>query len=99
MTSVIYRLIIVVGITLAVVAAIFVYQQKNNTDAVPQTQPPTSKSIGYAGCSITIQTVEGYRELGEQGMWPPEQGFDDGSVFNWNNPRGSWRDAFNKCVI
>ncbi len=56
----------------------------------------TQKSIGYVGCSITHQTVEGYWEAEEESIWPPEQRYDDGSVMNWGKPQSRWWDAFNE---
>lgn len=57
---------------------------------------PSRVVIGYAGCSITYQTVEGYRMVGGRTMWPPEPRYDDGSVMNWGNPRMRFLQVFDE---
>lgn len=59
-----------------------------------QPADPSQVVIGYAGCSITHQTVEGYWRAGGRNMWPPEQRYDDGSVMNWGNPRMPFQQVF-----
>lgn len=57
---------------------------------------PSQIIIGYAGCSITYQTVEGYWMADGRNMWPPEQRYDDGGVFNWGNPRRPFIKIFDE---
>lgn len=57
---------------------------------------PSQMVIGYVGCSITYQTVEGYWMAGGRSMWPPEQRYDDGSVMNWGNPRMRFLQVFDE---
>jgi hypothetical protein len=41
-------------------------------------------SIGYIGCSLTLNAVNGYHELGGVELWPPEQtDFGGGALDNW----------------
>lgn len=65
-----------------------------------QTQEETStpKSIGYVGCSITYQIVEGYFLMGGRSVWPVEQRYDDGGVMNWGNPRMPFQRVFDENI-
>lgn len=44
---------------------------------------PTSVSVGYIGCSNTIQTVLGYYQVGGKRLWPPDMRYDAGGVSDW----------------
>jgi hypothetical protein len=41
---------------------------------------PTQGTVGYLGCSLTWQTVDGYHLLGGQRMWPPLEGMGEGDI-------------------
>jgi len=76
-------------------------ENESTSSVIPNNLEEASKPeklIGYMGCSITIQTVEGYQQVGGVGMWSPDQRFDDGSVMNWANPRSRWWDAFDANI-
>ena len=52
---------------------------------------PTA-TVGAVGCSMTINALDGYRQLGGRELWPPVGlGYGRGSVARWADPElGFW---------
>lgn len=56
----------------------------------PPTDPETPPSVvtlpqlvGYAGCSVTENAVDGYHQLGGSVLWSPDNGYPGGSISAW----------------
>jgi len=46
-------------------------------------RPPTRGTVGYLGCSLTWQTVEGYHAVGGVRLWPVYEGMGSGEISVW----------------
>jgi len=75
----------------------------------PEIQDQTDiqeKSVGYIGCSITLNAIQGYQHLDGKILWSDRdiQGYGGGSVYEWYNGIGdsqnerwlAFRNAINK---
>lgn len=55
-----------------------------------------AERVGYVGCSMTKNAVEGYHEIGGTKFWPTIQSYGGGSVFWWARGIGKadpmWND-------
>jgi hypothetical protein len=45
----------------------------------------TSTTVGYIGCSLTWQTVNGYHTDGGTRLWPPISGYGGGEIPKWSD--------------
>ncbi len=59
-----------------------------------------ARTMGYVGCSMSVNVAEGYQALGGERLWPPIGAYNGQVVQNWaNNNSGVWgafEDAANQ---
>lgn len=52
------------------------------------------RSMGYVGCSMSVNVAQGYQALGGERLWPPVQAYNGKVVQNWTNSNDSAWQAF-----
>lgn len=88
-------LLILLAIVLLAGSALYIGNEEKRFTAEDDVQPEAYEpnpgaTIGYAGCSNTIETVAGYEAIDGQQMWPPDEGFDGGATEDWaDEPTGN----------
>lgn len=59
--------------------------------------PPAT--VGYIGCSMTVDAVAGYEAIGGTGFWPSAgSAFNGGGVTEWVDAAGSYWAAFDQLL-
>lgn len=56
------------------------------------------RTMGYVGCSMSVNVAEGYQTLGGERLWPPIAQYNGKVVQNWTNNSDSAWQAFDQQV-
>jgi hypothetical protein len=54
------------------------------------------RSLGYIGCSMSVNVAQGYEALGGERLWPPTESYMGMVVQNWANTNDSVWQAFDQ---
>jgi hypothetical protein len=72
------------------------------TGSVPLGAIPTDGTVGYVGCSVSQNAVEGYERLGGTRFWTYNQPYGGGSVGRWmldlDTGNGRYWDGFDQAL-